>query len=174
MGLFNLFGSKQKEDLLELQRLVLVDSPNKLIMSEKQLKATAAQTAARDLEIIQDCLRLIENTTNPDTFFSRLSLLAEKADRLRSFEKYIKFSGASPSAAYGEYWEKRQECIKQFLFRCYSDACHKAESAKTAKGKISKFQKYMDTLQPYYDQMDDANISFIKTRFMASIQRLQA
>ena len=68
MGLFSLFGNKKKkEDLLELQKNILVNSPDRLIMSEKQLMESATRMAQRDLEIIQDCIRILGETKKPET-----------------------------------------------------------------------------------------------------------
>lgn len=66
MGLLDLFknNNKKKEELLALQKLVVDNSPDKLIMSEKQLKRIAAEMAERDLKIIHDCIRILESTTN--------------------------------------------------------------------------------------------------------------
>lgn len=171
VGLFGLFG-KKKADLLELQKLVLKDSPNKLILSEKQLKSMAAQAAARDLEIINDCVRIIGSTKKPDVFFTRLALLIKKADDLRTFEKHIRFSGASPSLAYGEIFADMQECIGQFLVRYFMDIFDQASNAKTVKGKLAKYQKFYDSLQPYYDQMNKENIDYIETKYRAYTRSL--
>ena len=171
MGLLDLFGSKKKAELLELQKIVLVNSPNKLILSEAKLKGLAASAAQRDLEIIQDCIRILGSTTKPDTFFSRFALLIEKADHLRIYEKYIKFS-VPPSKAYGELWADRQECINRFLVRYFMETFDKAEAMKTDKGKRNKYQNFYDSLQPYYDQMDADNIDYIETKYRAYTQYL--
>ena len=167
MGLLDLFGSKKKEELLELQKLVMINSPDRLIMSEKQLKSMAATMANRDLEIIQDCICIIGSTNKPDTFFSRLALMIDKADNLRKFEKYVSFKGASPSEAYGQLWNDHQECIHQFLVRYFMDVFDQAEKLKTDKGKLNKYQKFYDSLQPYYNQMNANNIDYIETKYKA-------
>ena len=166
MGLFDLFGNK-KQELLELQKLVLDNSPDKLIMSEKQLKDLATKAAARDLEIIQDCIRIVGSTTKPDTFFSRLALLIDKADNLRKYEKFISFKGASPSEAYGQLWSDYQESIQRFLIRYFSDVFDQAEKLKTDNGKLNKYQKFYDSLQPYYSQMSADHIDYIETKYKA-------
>lgn len=166
MGLFDLFNSKKKADLLELQRLVLVDSPNRLTMSEKQLIKSAENIVKRDLEITKDCIRILKSTTKPDTFFSRLDLLIEKADKVRKFEKYIRFS-VSPSLAYNELLKDYQECIYQFLVRYFCETFDAAEKLKTESGKRNRYQKFYDSLQPYRHYMNDDNIDYIETKFKA-------
>ena len=143
-----LFG-KKKEELLIWQNLIMQDSPNKLVMTEKQLKQATEQQASNDLRIIQDCIRIISETVKPDIFFSRMDLLKEKSKRLIEFEKYIKFSGASPTNAFQEVLDNEQDAIYQFISRCFNVAFEKAESMKTEKGKMNQFQKFYDNLQPY-------------------------
>ena len=174
MGLLNIFSGKKKEELIELQKLVVEDSPDRLIMSEKQLKNIAADNVNRDLEIIQDCIRILGSTTKPDTFFSRLALLIDKADNLRKYEKHLKFKGTLPSEAYGQLWEDHQECIHQFLVRYFSDTFDKAEKMKTEKGKFNKYKSFFDSLQPYYDQMNAYNIDYIETKYKAYTRYLKA
>ena len=174
MGLLGLFGQrKSEEELLELQKVVLVNSPDRLIMSEKQLISEATRMAQRDLEIIQDSIRIIKETKKPDTFFSRFDLLIERAENLRIYEKHIRFT-VSPSAAYAELWNDRQECIRQFLVRYFLDIFDQAEKLKTASGKANKFQKFYDSLQPYYDQMNADNIDYIETKYRAYAKALKA
>lgn len=172
MGLLGMFG-KKKENLLELQEIVLGKSYTKLIMTEKQLISAATASAQRELEIIHDCLRIISETKKPDIFFSRLDLLFAKAERLRIYEKHISFT-ESPSAAYGQLWEDRQECISLFLVRYFSDVFDQAENLKTDKGKLNKYQKFYDSLQPYYEQMNADNIDYIETKYRAYTKRLKS
>lgn len=77
MSSVGLFG-KSKKELLLWQNLIICGSPNKLVMSEKQLKLATEQQATNDLRIIQDCIKIISDTVKPDIFFSRLDLLKEK------------------------------------------------------------------------------------------------
>lgn len=158
MGLFG----KSKKELLVWQNLIIQDSPNRLIMPEKQLKQITEQQATNDLRIIQDCLKIISNTVKPDIFFSRLDLLKEKSKHLVLLEPYITFSGSSPTAAYEEILEKEQEAIYQFICRYFSATFEKAESLKTEKGKKNHYQKFFDNLQLYADRMNEHNLNYIE------------
>lgn len=165
MGLFNFL--KKKERLLQWQKAVMIDSPDRLIMTEQQLKAITVQQAENDLRIIQDSIKLIETTLKPDVFFMRLKLLYEKLAHLCNIEQYIKFTGTVPSAAYHEFSNEYDEVIKQFLIRYFSDTFDKAERMKTEKGRIGKYQKFYDSLQEYYYYMNDENIEYIETKYNA-------
>lgn len=168
MGLFDLINGK-KEYLLNWQRLVLTNSPNKLIMTEQQLNAITKQQADRDLEIIRDCAKLVEQTKSPDVFFMRLNLLIKKLSHLASLEKYITISipGTSITAACYDVARNYQEEVKKFLVRYFSDTFDKAEAMKTEKGRIGKYQKFYDSLQEYYRYMNAANIDYVETKYKA-------
>lgn len=177
MGLFDFLKKKadakleeerlKKERLLQWQKAVMIDSPDQLIMTEQQLKAITVQQAENDLRIIQDSIKLIETTLKPDVFFMRLKLLYEKLAHLCNIEQYIEFTGAVPSAAYHEFSNDYDEAIKQFLIRYFSDTFDKAESMKTEKGRIGKYQKFYDSLQEYYYYMNDESIEYIETKYNA-------
>nr|DAI29635.1 MAG TPA: hypothetical protein [Caudoviricetes sp.] len=146
-----LFGPSGKEkELLCLQRLVMKDSPNKLIMSEKQLKSTARRQASNYLRIAKDCTAIVSDTIRPDVFFPRLELLKETSKHLADLEPYISFSGASPSAAYREVLRKENECIALFIERYLHSACAKARTMKTEKGKMNQYIKAYDGLKSYF------------------------
>lgn len=160
-------SNERKEHLLRWQNVLMTDSPNKLIMTEQQLKAATMQQAENDLRIIQDCVKLVEKTTKPDVFFMRLNLMVEKSKHLASLEEYINFSGASPTVAYNEVAQDYYEIVNQFLIRYFSETFDKAEAMKTEKGRIGKYQKFYDSLQEYYCYMSNENIDYIETKYKA-------
>ncbi len=162
-----LFGKKKKE-LLEWQKIVMVDNPDELTLNQKQLQQISNQQAADDLRIIQDCIKIISETTNPDTFFMRLDLLKEKAAHLTLLGPYVKFTGSSPTAAAKEVVDQEQTAIYNFIIRYYSVVFDKAESLKTARGKKNQFQKFFDSLEKYLERMNESNLNYItykKRRF---------
>ena len=166
MGLFDLFRSNN-DDLLELQKLVVENAPDKLIMSGKQLKVMANQRAANSLRIAQDCCQILQTTTSPDVFFDRFHLFAWHCSELALLEKYVSFSGASPTEAFSVLMSEKQECIRQFLVRYFGKVFDKAESLKTEKGKLNQYQKFYDSLKPYFSEMDADNIDYIETKHRA-------
>ena len=169
MGVFD-FAKKKKEReafLLQWQSVVMPESGNRLAVTEEQLTATTKYIAANDLRIMNDCNDIIQTTLSPSVFFMRLNLIVEKAKHLVELEKYISFSGASPSSAYNEIMENYHESVNQFLVRFFSETFDKAESMKTEKGRIGKYQKFYDSLQEYYCYMNDENIEYIEKRYRA-------
>lgn len=161
MGLFSLLTGKDAK-LLKLQKLLVKNSPNKLIMSEKQLMDTARRAAKRYLEICNDSMRLIDTTIKPDVFFSRLDLLLKNLTELQALEQYISFSG-SPSKSLARIRASKQDVIHDFLVRYHKTIVSQANAAKTLRGKESKYKKFEESLQPYYSKMNAQNVLFVKS-----------
>ena len=170
MGLFSLFGSTKNKNLLDLQNLVTDKPYGKLIMSEQQLIKTAYQQASREAEIMDDCIRILQSTKKPDVFFSRLALLGNKLYRLSQFERHIKFQTTPPSYAFNVYQREYQEMIHTFLVRYYFDIHEQAETLKTNKAKQNKYQKFYDSLQPYFNIMSQQNIEYVSSSFNGAIK----
>ena len=168
MGLLgSLFGGNKKQRLLDGQKIVMENSPDRLVMSEQQLRQVSIQQAQNDLRIMNDCKNLVSTTVKPDVFFGRLNLLLERGEHLKSLEQYISFSGASPTAALNEIRQNYQEAVRQFLIRYFSDTLDKAEAMKTEKGKRNKYIKFYESLQPYYCYMNDSNKEYVETKYRA-------
>ena len=161
MGLFGI-GKNQK--LLRLQKLVVANSPNRLVYSEKQLYSMANRTVQRELKIIQDCVELVNHTVKPDVFFSRYDSLLESLCYLIQFQPYIKFQHNTPSAEFAKISNQKQAEIYRFLSRYFDDISTKAEAMKTEKGKKGKYKKFFDSLQPYYHLMNANNMNFINSK----------
>lgn len=174
MGLFDVFISqKRKEELLLLQKVLVENSPDKLIYSEKQLKALANKSAKDSLRIANDCIKILQTTVKPDVFFDRLQLFTWHTSNLALLEKYISFSGASPKEVFSVLISEKQECIGEFLVRYFCQVLDKADSLKTAKGKLNQYQKFYDSLKPYFAEMNAENINYIETKYRVYTSTLE-
>ncbi len=172
MGLFDIF-SKKRTNLLELQKIVLDKSPDHLILSEKKLLQMAKIQADNSLRIIQDCNGILQKTTKPDVFFERLRLLILHSGNLATLEKYVPFRGASPKKAFDVLMAEKQDCIGEFLVRYFSAAFDKAAGLKTDKGKLNQYQKFYDSLVPYFGEMDEGNRDYVETKYKAYTRNLK-
>lgn len=152
-------------DLLELQKLLMEDSPEELVLSEGQLRAMADERARNSHRIMTDSASILQTTTNPEVFFDRLRLFETHGRTLVSLEKYVSFSGASPTEIYNTLIKEKQEIIKDFLVRYFSKVLDKADSLKTQKGKSNQYQKFYDSLTPYFSDMDSENINYIEAKY---------
>lgn len=167
MGFISNIINGKKHYLLEWQNTLLEEPINKLIMTEQQLKTQTESRVNNDLRIINDSSKLIENTVKPDVFFQRLQLLEKKAADMVRFEKFISFKGAIPSEGLEEVRDNKQQAIKLFLIRYFNAIYDKSETLKTNKAKLNQYQKFYDSMQPYYEYMDKDNIDYVETKYTA-------
>lgn len=161
------------KDLLFLQRLVVVNAPpNRLIYSEEQLIKMAYSAVERESKILKESADIVNTTVNPDTFFSRYSLMEEKLGDLIGFESYVKFKTALPSDELRKICNMKQDEINRFLVRYFIDTSNKSNDMKTVKGKRNKYQKFYDSLQKYYPDMNQNNINYVESHYASAMQRL--
>lgn len=139
MGFFDLFKRQKPVDLVALQR---------------------------DLEIVNDCAQLIENTVNPETFFSRYDLYMEKLAVLAEAQAShrVKVKGDNLIQKYERMNtdEQKAETINAFIDRMWYDTCQKADKLKTEKGKENRYKKLFDTMSQYEGAMPDICIRHYK------------
>lgn len=154
-----LFGKRKW--LLEWQKAIIENSPNKLLLDEIQLRNISAEQVNNDLRIMQDCANIVNSTRNPEIYFARFHLLQETALHLTKFEKYIPFSGASPTETLLDINLTKQKSIHSFLIRYFDMVCQKANKLKTQKGKSNQYKKFYESLTPYFFEMNDNNRRFI-------------
>jgi len=150
------------DELIALQKLVVVDAPNSLIMSEGQLIEMAFQNVNNDIRIIEDCKSIIIETIKPEVFFSRFQLLEDKCERLKQFEPFVPFKDTTPTDMLAEIQEKKDGITMQFIKRYYEAVKKKAEEMKTDKGKKNQFIKYYNSLEPYFGVLSEENIKLVR------------
>lgn len=160
MCLFN-FGNNNNK-LLEWQNKLLKEPLPRLKFNEKQLLKMTMPRIESDLRIINDCKKILAVTIEPDVFFPRLHLMEVKINDLVMFEPYVAFKGAKPSAALEEFNHDKQICVYDFLQRYYSAVETKAGKLKTQKAQIRQYQNFYDSLQGYYDAMNEECINYIE------------
>lgn len=161
MGLF-IIGKNQK--LLNLQKLLVINSPNKLMYTESQLLNMANKNVERELQMINESADLVNHTVNPDVFFSRLEFIKERLNYLIALQPYVKYKGKTPSHELSKINNMEQGQIKLFLTRYFDNTTEKANGMKTDKGKKNKYKKFYDSLQKYYSNMNQENIAFVESK----------
>lgn len=154
------FGKSKK--LLEWQNKLLAEPLPRLKFNEKQLLKMTLPRIENDLRIINDCKRILMETTKPDVFFPRLKLMEEKTMDLVLFEPYVPFKGAKPSAALEEFYQDKKICIYDFVLRYYNAVDTKAKGLKTQKAQIRQYQNFYESLQEYYGIMSEECINYIE------------
>lgn len=161
-------------ELLEWQNAVCEDNSEKLFMSAKQLEAATAQAVSDDMRIFDDCSNLLNKTANPSVFFHRLALAEEKLLHLCSLERYMeKMSSITmnqkPSELYNLFIECKERYICDFIYKYYHTVKDKAETLKTERGKQNQYQKFYDSLQPYFNQISEKNMGYIEAMYQRKI-----
>lgn len=174
MGLFiGLFKAFKRANLLNLQKLVVQNSPDELIYSEAQLLKMTNSIVNRETKIAYDCEHLIDTTIKPKVFFERFDLLYFTLFYLGKFEPYIKFEQYIPSKRINTLDIESTQIIDSFLKRYVASIDEAANNMKTAKGKMNKYQKFYDSLQPYYYALNDEHKQFIENVYQSSINKLK-
>ncbi len=132
-------------------------------------KATDPATLAfqRDLEILNDCGKLLKTTKDPNTFFSRYDLYMDKLISLADAEssKKIKVKGDSFCKQLKTVNKKKEKInlINEFIDRMWDDTCKKAKGMKTTKGKQNTYTLFFNTLHRYEKNMLPQNIKHYKS-----------
>ncbi len=156
-----------KSVLLEWQNVILEEESTKLHMSRDQLEDCTIEQAQNDMRIFDDCATLINSTVKPDVFFSRLDLAESTLDHLVTLEPYMNQIkciqlDASMSDLMDKFQEEKDSYTTDFLYRYYGTVKEKADGLKTEKGKQGQFQKFYESLEPYFESISDLNMEYIE------------
>lgn len=162
-----------KDRLLQLQEIVMPDSPDHLVTTKQQLQSIARQQANDDIRIIQDSSKIIPTTTNPDVFFSRLELLKKHTYHLQLLEPFVPLT-VSPSTVMNELLSNEQQIVKDLIIRYYNSVQNHANTLKTDKGKLNQYKKFYDTMSNYRNLISPENFSFVEQIFNQATTQLSA
>ena len=146
-----------KNDLLEWQKLVIYNSPNYLVYNSLQLYEYSKPVVYRNLEILNDSTRLVNSTSNPETFFERLNLLYEKLYFLAKLEPYCNLFTGSPINELTKLCSQEDYLIRAFIDRYFYNVSAKASKLKSVRGKINAFQTFYDILDSHNKQLSNDN-----------------
>lgn len=137
------------------------DAPEETLREMR--KYYGAEQVQNDVRIIQESLQLIQQTTNFDTFLSRLGLLQRTALTLLQAEK----AGCRglPAEARGAC-EKALEASKSakvnFLYNSYIKETNDALRLKTPAGKRKRLEAYLSKLREHEADFMDVEEAYKK------------
>lgn len=123
-------------------------------------------TAESKLKIVQDCINLVNNTKNPDVFFSRYDRLIEELTSLSKMEDRISFSGQLPSAALKDFLSRKQYTFNDFINRYYQSVEDKIIILTTNKAKENNANNFYNNLIKYRDAMPSSCLDLVKERYV--------
>lgn len=171
-----LFPPKVKlnnHNLLYLQKLIVYNSPDKLVFTKDQLIKSAYPVIQRDLEICRDCTELINSTANPEVFFPRWDLLYETLLFLLKLEPFISFTTGTPSQSLVDLCQSENRSCKDFIERFYQKIAGMTNQLKTAKGKHNKLNTFVEKLEPFFYRMSKENYQYITTLFFEAVSAVE-
>lgn len=151
------FSTTTQRDIPEsgvtIEATVTPDIPPKEILRDMRRSYTMVQ-AQNDFRILDDCIRLIQTTTNFETFFMRSELGKQKALTLRQAEQ-AKIKGINGTQEAVTTMFSLAESQKERLLKAsFEQVKQKVSSLSTPRGKKNNWNKYLDQLQKYQDELD--------------------
>lgn len=158
------FYSQKKQELLNLQALVLNRQEKRLVLSEKQIYQAAKDITNNNIRIIKDCANILDDTVNPDTFFSRYNLMIENSSKLIRFEPYL-IDDNNWTETHKNLVYKKQSYIYAFINRYLLSTINKVNGLKTEKAKLRNIQNFFQSLEEYKREMSEENIIFYTNRY---------
>lgn len=150
----------------DLQHL---DLSNELMSHETKTVDMSEYSAANSLRIFRDSIKIISETANPDTFFSRYEILLREASKIETFSDRFNFYDLDPKTLYQEVQNNKQEQIYHMIVRYWNKTFTEAEKLKTDSGKIKRYEKFYNSLEQYKDEMSEENIRYYTNKYESAI-----
>lgn len=147
----------------ETNRANVLDNPEKM----KQY------SAANSLRICKESIKIVYETTNPDTFFSRYDIILKETANIETFSDRFNFGDTSPQAMRQEVVNGKQKYIRDMIDRYWNETYAKAQTLKTDNGKKNRYQKFYDALEQYKDEMNDDNVRYYNQKYQDAINDLK-
>lgn len=120
-----------------------------------RMRAEAKEQSGRHLKIVQESAALVNETTNPEVFFSRYNLILEHLERLAGLECTGIFDNSPelPSEAFLRIEAQFPTETNTFINRAFAEAQKHADSLKTEKGKAAALLRFFDSMEKYTTHM---------------------
>lgn len=119
----------------------------------------------RQLNILNDCAKLLETTKNPDVFFTRFKLYMDTLEWLAENEKNFNLKGELPSIKLIKMKQTFVSNINEFIDTYYESTKSHIDTLKTEKAKINNCLKFKSTLEQYNDYMHKDNVEYYTTLY---------
>lgn len=142
------------------------------MFGNKKKKHNAELLAPIWLADMKKARDVVNSTTDPDAFFTDYESLKDLAAKLVELSKYVKFRGTKPAEVLKMAQEQEEAATRDFILRSFQRALLGAEKAKTAKGKRSQFDRFLEKLEPYYCQMSADNAELVQQLHADAIERI--
>lgn len=161
MGILDLFNNK---NLIEWQNVVYSKKCDSLKFSKRQLIALTEDYIPQSKRIIDDCVRLVNNTTTVEVFFSRYDLLLELYEGLAIIEKhYNKFAKPLPSSQLMYLKNEKEKATNDLINRCWDKTTNEVSKLKTDKAKAKRFEKLFESFNEHSSSLFPSNINLLES-----------
>lgn len=150
---------------------------NSDMMSVKQRPPVTYEDAVREsirreVEIMNDCIELINSSCNFSTVTFRYSILIETLTKLsRHTDQELRIAGVFPEEPFGETLETIQSqkdmIINQAIRRAYDRTVEDAKMLKTEKGRQNRLAKFKASILASAT-VSQANISYLNSLFQTN------
>ena len=136
-------------------------------------KENTKQLASQYLRVINDCSKLIIETKNPKTFFSRYDLLLETLKKFSEIEENAPITGSKPSDELQRFLSLREDATNEFIDRYAQDTRIKIYELSTEKAKKNKANAFVNILNEYSDNLTERNRAQIDGHFRKMIEVIE-
>lgn len=122
-----------------------------------------ALTVNRKIEIMNECVRLINTSANLQTVIARYDLLMETLQQLSEYENNpaVSFPHERPSAALARISGEKPQIMNRAIQRAYDDVLHRCAVLTTEKGRKNRQLKFFDELNVLMDSFPRETQDFV-------------
>ncbi len=132
---------------------------------EEYDRVNAQVSAPGKVKIVQDCVKLVNETKNPQVFFERYRLLIEQLQDLAEMEKYVKFTGKSNRAVLMDFQSRKALTVNSFVDRFYESTYLKMLNLSTEKAKLNNADKFYKSLMLYQEDIPAECVGYIENKY---------
>lgn len=154
---------QQNNNQTENGRAGILDSPEKM----------EQYSAANSLRICRESIKIIYETTNPDTFFSRYEIILKETANIEAHSDKFNFGDLSPQTMRQEVVNGKQKYVRNMIDRYWDETVKGADTLKTYSGKKNRYQKFYDTLEQYKNEISEENISYYTAKYRSALSCLK-
>lgn len=151
-----------EESTSEVNEPAQLYSPNPEWMGQTGLvdsRANARVLAPQFLKQAQESAKILQTTTEPDTFFTRYDFCVGRLMELEECKKYGAPVSATADLKKYRSLSFRDDAVKEIIHRTEEKYQAKIEGLKTAKAKQNWAEKYHQAFEPYLPYMTDGQKS---------------
>lgn len=135
-------------------------------------KQNAEILAPQLLKQAKETADILNQTTNPDTFFSRYDFLIGRLKALCACEDYISFTGETPSVTLARVGTKDfyEMASCHLMDRCFGKSCEKMASLKTEKGKQNEAERFNKAFASCGDYLNETLRQYQEEKYKQLLQ----